>query len=80
MAYVDFDGAHVLDAAEKLGPNQEVDDAFLRRHCPKVTAAMDRVTTWLRTSTTRRRPPRKTVTRHRVEDRTQQLDRSTLAS
>ena len=48
MAYVDFDGARVLDTVEKIGPNQEVDEAFLRRHCPKVTVAMDRVTTWLR--------------------------------
>ncbi len=48
MAYVDFDGAHVLDAAATLGLSQELKDAFLKRHCPKVTEAMDRVTTWLR--------------------------------
>ena len=47
MAYVDFDCAHVLNAAKKLGPNQELDDAFLRRHCPRMADAMDRVATWL---------------------------------
>ena len=57
MAYVDFDGAHVLAAAETLGPNQALDEEFLKRHCPRVTDAMDRVTTWLGTSTTRRRQP-----------------------
>ena len=57
MAYVDFDGAHILAAAETLGPNQELDEEFLKRHCPRVTEAMDRVTTWLSTSNTRRRQP-----------------------
>ena len=47
MAYVDFDGARVLQTVEGLEPNQQLDDAFLRRHCPKVTGAMDRVTAWL---------------------------------
>ena len=80
MAYVDVDGAHVLAAAEQVGPNQELDEAFLRRHCPKVTAAMDRVTTWLGTSDTRRRQPRTHVPRQLVGDRTPHLDRSPLAS
>ena len=47
MAYVDFDGAHVLEATETLGLNQALDDAFLRRYCPRMTEAMDRVTLWL---------------------------------
>ena len=47
MAYIDFDGAHVLDAAETIGPNEALDDTFLRGHCPSVTEAMDRVTAWL---------------------------------
>ena len=47
LAYVDFDGARVLEAEEGLGPNQELDEAFLRHHCSKVTTAMDRVTAWL---------------------------------
>ena len=46
MAYVDFDGAHALDAAETLSPSEGL-DAFLRRHCPRVTEAMDRVALWL---------------------------------
>ena len=70
MAYVDFDGAHVLAAAETLGPNQALDDAFLRRHCPRVTDAMDRVTTWLGTSNTRlRQPTRSTCHRSAPERR-----------
>ena len=42
MAYVDFDGAASLDAA------------FLRRYCPRVTEAMDRVAQWLRAGQQRR--------------------------
>lgn len=47
MAYVDFDGAHVLEAAEKIDPNQELDAAFLRQYCPRMTEAMDRVAAWI---------------------------------
>ena len=80
MAYVDFDGAHVLAAAETLGPNQALDDAFLRRHCPRVTDAMDRVKIWLGTHTTRLGQPTMTGTPHLVGDRTPHVDRSPLAS
>lgn len=48
MAYVDFDGAAALDAEAKHDRNEELDEAFLRNHCPKVTNAMDRVTNWLK--------------------------------
>lgn len=47
MAYVDFDGARALAAAEVLRPDEAIDDAFLQTHCPKVLAAMDRLVNWL---------------------------------
>ena len=47
LAYVDFDGASALEAAEKTDPEQELDEAFLRDRCPRVIEAMDRVTNWL---------------------------------
>ena len=47
MAYVDFDGSAALEAVESADPRDELDERFLRRHCSKVTAAMDRVSTWV---------------------------------
>ena len=47
MAYVDFDGAAALDAALRGDRTDELGEAFLREYCPSVTAAMDRVTSWL---------------------------------
>ena len=47
MAYVDFDGAAALDAADRTDGSAELDEAFLRRYCPRVTEAMDRVAQWL---------------------------------
>ena len=48
MAYVDFDGAAVLDASARTDADQELDGAFLQTHCPKVLEAMNRVTSWLK--------------------------------
>ena len=47
MAYVDFDGAAALDAAGQGDQSTELDEEFLREHCPRVTEAMDRVRNWL---------------------------------
>ena len=47
MAYVDFDGAAALAAADARDPTEELDETFLREYCPRVTTAMDRVTNWL---------------------------------
>jgi len=44
MAYVDFDGAEALAAAE---PHTAIDEAFLRRYCPNLIKAMDRIDDWL---------------------------------
>jgi aspartate aminotransferase len=47
MAYVDFDGERALEAIADDDPDEELDEAFLHEHCPRVTEAMDRVTGWL---------------------------------
>ena len=47
MAYVDFDGAAALRAAEGNGHQIEVDEAFVRSYCPRVVEAMDRVAEWV---------------------------------
>lgn len=44
LAYVDFDGAAALQAAS---PDAMLNDAFARRHCPRVMAAADAVAAWL---------------------------------
>ena len=50
MAYVDFEGGAALDAAEQVAESVELDEAFVRRHCPRVTDAMDRVAAWIDTT------------------------------
>ena len=47
LAYVDFDGASALNAAAARRPDGELDEAFLRRYCPKVTEAVDRIVAWV---------------------------------
>lgn len=42
LAYVDFDGDVALDHAAR----ETVDAAFFRRHCPRVTDAIDRMAAW----------------------------------
>lgn len=44
LAYVDFDGAQALAAAD---PEVAIDEAFLRAHSPRVVEAMARMTAWL---------------------------------
>ena len=43
LAYVDFDG----DVALEHAPREAVDDAFFRRHCQRVTDAIDRMAAWV---------------------------------
>ncbi len=43
LSYVDFDGAAALAAAE----TEAVNEAFLRRHCPRTVSAMERMADWL---------------------------------
>gem|GEM_PF-5059197 len=40
IAYVDFDGASVLKA---LADGETADTEFLRKYCPKVMTAIDRM-------------------------------------
>jgi aspartate aminotransferase len=44
MAYVDFDGAAALAAAD---PGAAIHDEFLQTYCPNLLAAMDRIQDWL---------------------------------
>ena len=44
LAYVDFDGAAALKAADS---NVPMNEAFLREHCPNVIAAADSIKEWL---------------------------------
>ncbi len=46
IAYVDFDGTVALEAAATVPAGTPLDEAFLRRTCPRVTAAIDRIGEW----------------------------------
>lgn len=46
VAYVDFDGARALAAAETLGA-EAIDDEFLARHCGAVVEAGKRIAGWV---------------------------------
>lgn len=48
LAYVDFDGAKALAAVSVIPREQPLDETFLRRHCPRVVEAIDRISTWAR--------------------------------
>ena len=52
LAYVDFDGASALAAAERLPPRSRITEAFLRKHCEHVVQGIDRIGDWLRTTVT----------------------------
>ncbi len=47
LAFVDFDGARALAAAEQVPNDQVLGDEFLRRNCDKVVSAMERMADWL---------------------------------
>jgi aspartate aminotransferase len=47
LAYVDFDGARALAAAETLGPEAAIDAAFLEQHCGRTLAGVERLCKWL---------------------------------
>ena len=44
LAYVDFDGAVALQAADS---NSSMNESFLRTYCPNVISAADRIKAWL---------------------------------
>jgi len=47
IAYVDFDGARALASLELLGPQEPVEEPFLRAHCGPVVDAVERLAAWL---------------------------------
>ncbi len=46
LAYVDFDGARALAAADQLPHDLDQDKAFLELYCPNVTQAMEALCRW----------------------------------
>jgi aspartate aminotransferase len=46
LAYVDFDGARALTAAEHLPRENSLGEEFLRTYCEPVTTALDRLCEW----------------------------------
>ena len=47
IAYVNFDGAAVLEATTALPADATLDDAFLRRYCGDTMEAIDRTCAWV---------------------------------
>jgi aspartate aminotransferase len=47
LAYVDFDGAQALAAAEARGSDGRIDEAFLGQYCGHTLEAVDRLCKWL---------------------------------
>lgn len=48
LAYVDFDGARALSAAQQVPIDQELDRDFLELYCPNVMQASAAMTAWLK--------------------------------
>jgi aspartate aminotransferase len=48
LAYVDFDGARALVAAEQLAATEEIDAGFLSLYCPNVVQAIEAACRWLK--------------------------------
>jgi aspartate aminotransferase len=48
LAYVNFNGAECLAAAEEVADEQELPEAFVRTHCPETVEAIDLIGKWLR--------------------------------
>jgi aspartate aminotransferase len=47
LAFVDFDGARALAAAEQMSAGQPLDEAFLRIYCERVLLAIDKLCDWI---------------------------------
>jgi aspartate aminotransferase len=48
LAYVDFDGARVLAAAEQRLANEPLDEAFLKTYCGPMLEAIDLICNWFK--------------------------------
>jgi aspartate aminotransferase len=49
LAYVDFDGARTLVAAQQIPQEKELDQAFLELYCPNVVHAITAMCRWIKT-------------------------------
>lgn len=47
LAYVDFDGARILQAMDTLAPDEPLDEGFLDLYCPNVVTATRRLCSWV---------------------------------
>ena len=47
LAYVDFNGAKALAAAEHIPPEQPLNENFIRTHCGRSVTAVDRLCDWI---------------------------------
>jgi len=47
LAYVDFDGARALEAAERLPPDAPIEPSFVQAHCGPSLDAVDHICQWL---------------------------------
>lgn len=47
IAFVDFDGKNTLNAAQNEYENNDIDEAFLKKYCPKIYRAFDKLQEWL---------------------------------
>jgi aspartate aminotransferase len=48
IAYVDFDGTKVINAAEKLKKGKEIDEEFLKTYCGNTVKAIELLCDWLK--------------------------------
>ena len=47
LAYVNFDGARAIAAAEQVERGERLDEKFLREHCPQTLEAIEKLCAWL---------------------------------
>lgn len=47
IAYVDFNGREIMDAAEMLFNGEKNNDPFVEQYCPKIAEAVERLGNWL---------------------------------
>jgi len=48
ISYVDFDGEAALDAAAATDEEHDLDEEFLRAHCPRTVEGIERLCAWIR--------------------------------
>ena len=48
LAYVDFDGAAALAAAEESPEDENLEENFVHAHCERIVEATERICDWIR--------------------------------